>query len=259
MIRIGSVPYVNAKPLVRAFETRAIPEVDVAFAVPALLPGMLDAGEAVAVMASSFDALRTPGRWVADDVSISSLDEAESVRLFSKKPFDRIETLALDQSSLTSNGLVRILLAERFGVRPEARPAPPDLDAMLEQNDAALLIGDKGMLADGTDLHVLDLGSTWREWTGLPFVWALWIGRDEPREDVADALRQARSWGEAFTVRFSDEVAFAAGWDPDRCRRYLTQTMNYRLTSAHREALRLFGDKLVEHGLLDHAYEPARV
>lgn len=259
MIRIGSVPYVNAKPLVRAFETHALPDVEVAFAVPSRLPAMLDEGEAVAVMASSFDALRTPGRWVADDVSISSLGDAESVRLFSKKPFDKIETLALDQSSLTSNGLVRILLAERYGVRPEARPEPPDLEAMLADHDAALLIGDKGMLADGADLQVMDLGTAWREWTGLPFVWALWIGRDEPRADVAETLRQSRAWGEAFTVRFSDEVAFGAGWDPDRCRRYLTETMNYRLTPAHREAFRLFGEKLVANGLLARAHEPVFV
>ncbi|MCW5943230.1 MAG: menaquinone biosynthesis protein [Fimbriimonadaceae bacterium] len=259
MIRIGAVPYVNAKPLVRAFETHALSGVEVAFEVPSRLPSMLDAGEAVAVMASSFDALRTPGRWVADEVSISSLGEAESVRLFSKVPFERIETLALDQSSLTSNGLVRVLLAERFGVRPEARPEAPDLEAMLAQYDAALLIGDKGMLADEADLRVLDLGAAWNEWTGLPFVWALWIGRDEPQPEVAEALRHARAWGEAFTLRFSDEVAFAAGWDPDRCRRYLTETMNYRLTPSHREAFRLFGERLVANGLLAHAHEPTFV
>ena len=93
--------------------------------------------------------------------SISSLGEAASVRLFSKWPFREIQSLALDASSLTSNHLAQVLLAERYGVRPTICHLAPDLSAMLSQADACVLIGDKGMEADGAGLEVMDLGSEW--------------------------------------------------------------------------------------------------
>ena len=129
---IGSVPFLNAKPLIKAFQHLGDESpVAVLCEVPSKLPAMLDEGRASAVMASSFDALRTPGRRVAAGVSISSRGPAESVRLFSKVEPARIQTLALDSSSLTSNNLARVVLAERYGAKPAAVILPPDRDAML--------------------------------------------------------------------------------------------------------------------------------
>lgn len=86
--------------------------------------------------------------------------------------------MALDSSSRTSAALVRVLLPELLGREPEYVVVPPSLPAMLDEADAALLIGDRALYFDGQEER-LDLGQEWTERTGLPFVWAFWAGRGD--------------------------------------------------------------------------------
>ena len=174
---VGSVPYVNAVPLVAQFESlgEASP-VRVRYAVPSQLPAMLESGEADAILVSSIEALRKPGLRMASGVCIGSVGAVESVRLFSWVPFSEIGSLALDASSMTSNALAQIVLRETYGVAPSVcvRPSLPPEE--LDEADACVLIGDVGMASEGRGMHVLDLGLAWWELTGLPFVWAAWVG-----------------------------------------------------------------------------------
>jgi chorismate dehydratase len=254
---IGSVPYLNAKPLIKAFQHQGNESpVEVVCDVPSHLPPMLDAGHAQAVMASSFDALRTPGRRIAGGVSISSLGAAESVRLFSKVEPRRIEKLALDESSLTSNHLTLVLLAERYGARPQAMPVPPDREAMLAEFDAAVLIGDNGLAADEAGLEVLDLGSEWVALTGLPFVWALWIGRTGLDTSLARHLSDARDWGLENLGLVARDASRETVFSLEVCEHYLRDIMDYSLTERHLEGLRTFGKLLVKNGFLSEANSP---
>ncbi|GMV87830.1 MAG: chorismate dehydratase [Chthonomonas sp.] len=256
-MRLGCVPYVNATPLVRSLV--GDPSVEIVYRHPSQLPAMLDSGEADVVLASSFEAIRTPGRKVVDGVSIASLEKADSVRLFSKVPFDRIGRLALDSSSLTSNHLAQIVLGEAFGVRPQCAIAEPSLDTMLGDHNAAVLIGDKGMTTDAQGLHVLDLGSAWRELTGLPFVWALWIGREDLDPAWATTLRSAREWGSAHLEEYVEDVNARCGWGLDAVRQYLGSTMDYELTEAHWRGLTRFAEFLAAYGFVPEVRLPVRV
>jgi chorismate dehydratase len=254
---IGSVPYLNAKPLIKAFQHLADDSpVELLFGVPSSLPPMLDSGAAQAVMASSFDALRTPGRHIAAGVSISSLGAAESVRLFSKVDPNHIESLAWDASSLTSNHLALVVLAERYKSRPKTVNLPPDRDEMLTQCDAAVLIGDNGLAAQADGLTVLDLGSEWRSLTGLPFVWALWIGGEGLDESLAGHLKQARDWGIENLPLVTREAAEETAFDLATCAHYLGEIMNYDLTPRHLAGYKRFGELLVMNGLLPEAHFP---
>lgn len=256
MTAVGCVPYVNAIPLIAQFA--ALGEnspLQVLVDVPSALPRMLDDGRAAAVLCSSFEALATPGRRVAEGVAIASRGAVESVRLFSRVPFAKIRRLALDKSSLTSNRLAQIVLAEAYGAHPEVEAAAPDLATMLAHADAAVLIGDSGMLASAEGLHVLDLGQAWRDLTGQPFVWAMWIGDEGLTPQVAGWLQAARAWGEE---RLAD-LARNVPWPPGMAARYLARTMEYRLEEDMLAGLRAFGAKLVEHGHLDAWHEPTWV
>lgn len=253
--RIGCVPFVNAKPLIAQFADPAV-GVEVVLAPPSQLPAMLDRGEAAAVLASSFDALRTPNRRVAAGVAIASKGPVESVRVFSKVPLERAETLALDASSLTSNALAHILLHELYGVCPIPTTHAPDLQGMLSQCDAAVLIGDKGMTASSNELHVLDLGQGWLELTGLPFVWALWIGAQDLDSDLAAKLLEARLWGEEHVTQVAREAAATPGWNEAMAHRYLSETMSFAFDAQGAEALVLFGQMMVAHGLIDTLHAP---
>lgn len=248
--RVGCVPYVNAIPLAMPF-VRPDSNIEVRFDVPSRLPSLLDSGEAQAILVSSFDALTQANRRMGRRVCIGSFGPVESVRLFSKVPFEKICSLALDQSSMTSNSLAQIVLAESLDCRPSTCKMAPDLNSMLEGNDACVLIGDIGMAADGTGLHVLDLGEAWTDLTGLPFVWAAWVGRDEFSAELADQLGSALEQG--FGVDDWVQAAVTqSGWEEEVARRYFGSTMRYEFTHEMETGLKLFQSKLANHGFPAH-------
>lgn len=259
MYRVGCVPFVNAKPLIAKFATE--PSVEVQLDIPSRLPAMLDDPErgCQAVLASSFDALTTPGRRIVWGVCIGSFGPAASVRLFSRKPFERIETLALDQSSLTSNHLAQVILKETYGVAPRVEICAPDLDAMLADHDACILIGDRGLMTEGEGLQILDLGEAWTQMTGLPFVWAVWIGNEELDPFLATELNEAYQWWLERKSGLLPGIAERAGWDLGVCARYLEQTMLFRFEEHEWEGLMRFRDLLVKHGFAREAITPAVV
>ena len=254
---VGCVPYINARPLVRLFADTK--EVEVIYDVPSRLPALLDSGKAEAVLASAFDAISTPGRTFAEGVAVASNGPVESVKLFSKVPFGEIKRLALDASSLTSNALARGILAEVYDARPEVTRALPGLSDMLLENDAAVLIGDKGMAASGEGLHVLDLGEAWTSLTGLPFVWAIWIGTDRLSGELVSKLQIAARWGEKQSELIARESSSETGLEYVMCLHYLSNVMDHRLEDAHLRGLTAYRDLLLKHGFLTEKLFPLSV
>lgn len=253
-IQIGTVPYLNEKPLTRWFthtdEGRAS-GIEVIPAVPSALANMLKSGEIAAALVSSFEYFRTPGYAIAPGVSISGQGDIESVRAFSRLPWRATQTVALDTSSLTSVALLKILLAEQYGAHPDFISCPPDFDKMLALADAGLLIGDKGMLFDGTGLNVLDVGRGWRKLTGLPFVYAVWMGQAaDLTPHLVQSLNIAKEWGLGQIDIIAEEQAQSLGCSVATCRRYLTEVMDYDLGEEHWKALEMFGAKAYANGLL---------
>lgn len=243
---LGSVPYLNAKPLVAWFHT---PEgkasgVEVLYNVPSRLARMVEAGEVACAMVSSIELFRHADWEAVPHIAIASMGEVLSVRLFSTVPLDRVRSVALDTSSLTSSALVQVLFARRWQAKPEYIPASPDLDAMLQRADAALLIGDRGMLARSEGLHVADLGEEWYRWTGLPFVWALWLGKKENiTQSLVEALLRARQWGIEHMGQIIRGETARLGTKEELISHYLCHVMQYEMTPAHEEALARFAEE----------------
>ena len=262
-VRIGSVPYLNEKPLTRWFshtDEGKASGIEVMYAVPSQLARMLADGEIAAALVSSFEYFRTPGYGIVPGISISGQGDIESVRAFAKLPWRKVESLALDTSSLTSVALLKILLAEQLDSYPAFLHAAPDLDSMLAQADACLLIGDKGWLAHRDGLSVVDLGRGWRRLTGLPFVYAVWLGKPENiTPPLINALATAKAWGLTQIDVIAAEEAERIGTSVRKCRHYLTEVMDYDLGEAHQEALALFGAKAHAQQLLPHLPGPVLV
>lgn len=240
---VGCVSYVNAIPLVMRFEDGGEQSpVRVIYDVPSRLPALLESGEAQAILVSSVDALRVPGRRMAEGVVIGSDGPVKSVRLFSKVRPSEIKTLALDASSMTSNRLARIILAERYGCDPEVVTLAPDLNAMLAEVDACVLIGDIGMTTDGTGLHVLDLGEEWRKLTHKPFVWAAWIGNEGLTPELAALLMGGA--GTMYVGRHLEDAAWRGRVAKMLLRRYFRE-----LEGVERDAVEAVRERLVERAL----------
>lgn len=244
-LTLATVPYVNAYPLVFGLEEAFGSDVNLLSAPPSSLPALLDSGKAQAVLVSSIEAIQRPNRVWIGDLCIGSDGPVESVRLFSKVPFHKIKKIALDQSSMTSNVLAMILLEGLFGIQPETFTAPPVQSEMLAQADACILIGDIGMTAPSDGLEVLDLGEGWKELTGLPFVWAGWIGSPGFDPSLPNLLEQAYELthcgaspqdhqpSQIITARRSvslDRAEVESGWPRERLDHYLNSVMIYRLS-----------------------------
>jgi chorismate dehydratase len=287
---VGSVPYANAIPLVAIFEEREIePSVRVVYDVPSRLPALLERGEADAILVSSVDALLVPGRRMADGVCIGSHGPVKSVRLFSKVPPTEIQSLALDQSSMTSNRLAQIILKERYDCAPTTSQKPPVQHEMLLEHDACVLIGDVGMTAPSEGLHVLDLGEEWHLLTGRPFVWAAWIGNEGLTRELAFRLAVAPQYygvglpqGEhprrppLRAVKPPDEKTSAAfwesrrdelipiaqarsGWSESVLRDYYFEVMVYEMNEFVLSGLREYQRLLLKHGFDDCVHFPELV
>jgi chorismate dehydratase len=177
--RVGAVGYLNTLPLVWGMlhgEQRE--QVDLSFAIPAVCAQEVESG-AVRIGLVPVAEVARQGLETVPGVGITCLGAVRSILLFSRVPWTSVRTLAADLSSRTSTQLARIILRERFGVEPTVAPYEPELDKMLAEADAALVIGDPALRLSPEQLPYqwLDLGSEWLALTKLPMVFALWAGK----------------------------------------------------------------------------------
>src|SRR5688500_9538812 len=180
---------------------------------------------------------------IVPDVSIASDGEVATVAVFTRKPIARVKTMALDLSSKTSVALTRVLCAKHWRIEPAFTPAEPDLDAMLHRADAALVIGDPAfeLDPDARGVDQIDLRAEWKALTGLPFVYAMSVGRPGAATPAAcRALQEARANGMAHLPEIARDVS---GGDPDLERRsleYLRDNLRYNLGDREAAGLRRF-------------------
>jgi chorismate dehydratase len=255
LVRLGAVSYLNTRPLVEGLEAR--PDVALRFDVPARCADLVEAGEVDLGLVPIIEYARHADEYaVVPDVSIASLDAVDSVALFTRQPIERVRSIALDVSSRTSAGLVKLLCARHFGIRPEFQPAAPDIRAMLARADAGLLIGDPALFLDpaAVDAEKIDLGLAWKAMTGLPFVWAVWSGRTGAASpEVCRLLYETRLHG---VSRIDAIAARERPGDPAGqavVARYLRQTITYGLDGALLAGARAYFDGLAAEGLIPRA------
>ena len=249
-IRLGAVSYLNTKPLVEGLEAR--PDLfTVRFDVPAQCAALLHEGRVDVGLIPAIEYLRGDYR-IVPGVAIGSDGPIASVALFSRVPVEKIGTVALDISSRTSVALTRILCAKRWKIAPKLTPNEPNLRGMLARADAALLIGDPALDTNAKALGVtkIDLGTEWRALTGLPFVYAMWTGREGvvQGEHIAE-LQAARDRGVAAIPEIARRAGSADEGRAVRVRRYLSDNLKYGLGPREIEGLRRFHELAAEQGL----------
>ncbi|HEX5044741.1 MAG TPA: menaquinone biosynthesis protein [Candidatus Polarisedimenticolaceae bacterium] len=253
MIRVGTVPYLNARPLVFGFEQgTAAGRIRLEADVPSRLAARLRRQTLDVALVSSIELGRIPGLTVVPGLAIGSQGPVRSVLLVSGVPLERIESLALDPASRTSNALAEVLLRERFGVAPAAQEHAGTIEEALAAHDAVIRIGDAALFSKppaGTT--TTDLGAVWTEWTSLPFVYAVWVAREGVLDDaLCEAFHTSARRG------FASVDAIAAGTsDPELVRRYLTENVRYGLGPKELAGLRRFFELAAARALLPRVPE----
>jgi len=255
-MRIGAVSYLNTKPLIWDLPQR-LPTSELVLDLPSRLADELSAGDLDVALVPSIELALHPEWSIASTACIGSRGPVLSVKLLFRRPPSEVESIALDEGSRTSVALALILIAEEYGVHPRTEVLPIGAVASDTSADAVLMIGDRAICAaDGEYCEMWDLGERWRQWTKLPFVFAMWAARRGiDAIDVEADLNAARDAG----CRAIDEIAEVESRAMKLPRKlvasYLRDNLNFYFDDAERAGLKLFFQKIAQHELIPHLPE----
>jgi chorismate dehydratase len=271
-MRVGRIPYINCFPVYGAIDRGIVPlKATLVDGTPTELNHRMAAGELdISVVSAVEYARASHGYLLLPDLAITSDGPVRSVLLFSRRPATALDgrRVLVSRSSMTSVALLELLFEHVWRRRPEFVPGDAELADVSrfgdEPHDARLVIGDAALLlsarrrintarADGTPRYryVYDLGTEWKRWTGLPFVFAVWVARRAVPVDAAlrthAALIASRDWGLEHIPVLARQAASATGIARGTCARYLSG-LDYRLAYEHLAGLTEFFRRLVSAG-----------
>lgn len=252
--RLAASTYLNSAPLIWSFlQGSKRGHVDFVEAVPSRCAELLREEKVDGALVPVIEYQRIGGGFLVRDVCVGSQKEVLSVVLVSKDTeLEHIRSVALDESSRTSATLVKIIFREFLDHEPAWTTRSPDLEEMLERNDAALIIGDPGMTFARAGLKVWDMANLWRKYTGLGFVFAMWMIADQAVEkarsvDFAGARDEGVAHIEEIVQSYRDKIPMPV----QELRKYLTENIVFRVDQSMEQGLKLYFELAAKHGLID--------
>ena len=256
--RISSSSYSNTAPLIWSFlygsehgKVEIILDNAPARSAQLLSEGRVDAALVPVIAYHFIDGVR-----LVPNVCVGAKQRVKSVCLVSKCELDRVGSVVLDVSSRTSVALTKIIFREFVGTEPVWSDAAPDLDEMLAHADAAVLIGDPALmlpdeytLANGVVARKYDLAALWRHYTGLGFIFAMWMTRlaDHP-VDFGAARDEGVVHIDDIIGNYDSQITLSR----EEMRRYLSDSISYTPDESMIEGMKLYFELARKHGLLEN-------
>ena len=256
--RLGAVSFLNTKPLIYGIENNLVAHnFELIKAIPSLLAVDLIAGKLdVGLIPSIAYAKNSPMLRIVPECGIIAHGAVNSIRLYFNKDLRKIRTVALDISSMTSVVLTKIILAERYEVKPDFIVAQPDVKRMLASADAALVIGDSALFkTESAGTGYLDLADEWYDMTGLPFVFAVWAGKSGALTlDDTQAVISSKILGLDNMDKVCTAAAEEYNTDFELVKSYLTDNIQFNLGEEEIAGMRQYFELAYYHGALE--YQP---
>lgn len=242
-VRVGAVGYLNTTPLVWGMlHGPQREQVELSLSPPALCAEEVETGITQIGLVPVAEIARQ-GLEIAPGLGISCFGPVRSILLFSRVPWRQVRTLAADANSRTSVQLARVILRDRFGVEPQISALPPDLENMLRNADAALIIGDPALRIQPqqTPYHWLDLGAEWHALTQLPMVFAAWAGKPPlPITELTEITGASFAFGKARLAEIAAVEYAQRGISQEIAARYLRQNIRYEIGPRELRGLETF-------------------
>ncbi len=242
-LRVTAVSYLNTKPfLYGIFNSGLDQEMDLSLDIPSVCAQKLLSGEADLglVPVVTIPAMDRPV--VISDYCIGADGPVRTVAIFSEVPVSRIKRLLLDFHSRTSVELVKLLLREYWQVSPRLIPAQEGFIEEIGGDTAGLVIGDRTFALDQKFPFSYDLGLAWKDWTGLPFVFAAWVSRRPLPDDFVRRFNEALARGIELIpqlIALMPKPVIGMGLED-----YFRHQISYVLDTTKKEALALFLGKI---------------
>ena len=263
VLRLGRIPWINCYPVYAAIDRGLVRvSAELISGTAAELNDLLAAGELDVSVVSAVEYARNAAAYhLLSDLAITSDGPVHSVVLCSRRPVHELDgaTVLRTASSRTSVLLLELLCRHRWKVRPRfatVRAESSDLAALRAfPHEAVLVIGDAALLlaAEASYPYVTDLGGAWKDWTGLPFVFAVWAARREAEHaavrELHGALLESRAWGLAHLEELAALAAHNSGLPVRLCREYL-EGLDYALSYRHLAGLTDFFRRLAQDGVV---------
>ena len=277
-MRISIVEYLNTAPLVRGFTHGPLRgKYELSFTVPSQCAEQLRSGAVDVAIIPAIEYQRIPDLVILPNLSITSKKSVRSLLLVSKKPIQEVARIALDRSSRSTQALTRILCEELWHIKPEFFEAAPDLPAMLQHADAALLIGDPALrlaiacapgarrddqgdlvspaslagLSGNGSLYIYDIVEKWRAMTNLPAVLAVWAARREVvTQQLVHDFQDSLAFGLEHVDAIASEAAVEMNLPAADLRRYLLENIDYHLDEENLRGLTRYYEFAAELGLI---------
>ena len=262
-MRIGRIPYINCYPVYGALDRGLVTlDAELVDGVPTDLNRRMALGELDISVVSAVEYARDSGRYLLlPDLAISCDGPVRSVMLFSSRPASELggRRVVVSRSSMTSVALLELLFDHVWRVKPHFVPGDAELSDVVQHDvgdaDARLVIGDAALVLGSRHTqryqHSYDLGQVWKEWTGQPFVFAVWVAQRTSGVKEAliahAALIESRNWGLGHLPELARQAATATGVDEAVCGEYLSG-LDYSLSYPHLAGLTEFYRRLVERG-----------
>jgi cyclic dehypoxanthinyl futalosine synthase len=259
MLRIGAVSYLNTKPLIYQLPKLLGDTASLTLDLPSRLADDLASGDLDVALIPSVEYFRgiDHGYQIVSDAAIACRGPVWSVRLLSRVPVKRIRRLALDEGSRTSAAMVRVLLWEMYGLKPETISMAMDEHPESVDADAILMIGDRAMHpARGVYRTIWDLGDRWCRHTELPFVFAMWVAR--PGVDtsgLAQVLQASRDAGREALEEIADAESATHGLTKEDVHRYFAENLHFQLGPGERLGLEAFRKRATAIGMIPSPHQ----
>lgn len=244
MIRVASVSYLNAKPMLYGIRHHAIAhEIQLVEDYPAKIAQMLINDEVDVGLIPVAATTKLEEWYVVGDYCIGSEGTVASVCIFSEVPMEQIETILLDYQSRTSVNLARILLKEYWKKDVAfVNATGEDFRKQIRGTTAGVVIGDRALEQRMYSPYIYDLGQAWKEHTGLPFVFAAWIANKKLPVSFESKFNEANKKG----LQHIEQVVAENPYTVYDLNAYYTRCISYELTEHKKKGMELFLQKLKE-------------
>jgi len=282
-LRVSIVEFLNTAPLAWGLTDGPLEgRYKLSFAVPSQCADDLRSGRVDIGVIPAIEYQRIENLVILPDMAVAAKREVRSILVVAKRPVERVRRFALDRNSRSSIALVRLLCRGLWGIEPEFFEADPDARTMLQNADAALLIGDPALrirlkvdalagkspadefCCGGEEeeqpvpgietLFVYDVAQQWREMTGLPCVLAFWAARrDAVTPEVVSDFRASKDYGLAHLGDIAEGAALKLDLPPRALEIYLRENIDYSLDSENLAGLERYFEECAETGLIPQA------
>jgi chorismate dehydratase len=238
---VGAVSYLNTKPLIYGFERGMMQDaIDLVIDYPsniarALLTDEIDIGLVPVAVIPEMKEYH-----IISDYGIGCNGDVASVCLFSEVPLEEIKTILLDYQSRSSIALLKVLLKEYWKINPELKETNTDFRSRIQDNTAAIVIGDRALEQRRKSRYVYDLGGAWKAYTNLPFVFAAWISNKPMSEEFVADFNRTNEYG----LSNIDRLIQLSNYPVYDLKKYYTANIKFVLDLSMREAINLFLTKL---------------